>query len=108
MRTPILSLAGLALAAVVFSSTPMRLSSFDPQVNEVLARMTLDEKIGKMTQADKQYVKDLTDVETLFLGSILNGGGSDPDDGNSLEAWTNMYDNFQKHALKTRLRIPLL
>ena len=23
-------------------------------------------------------------------------------------AWTNMYDSFQKHALKTRLRIPLL
>ncbi len=42
------------------------------------------------------------------MGSILNGGNSDPDDGNSLEAWTNMYDNFQKHALKTRLRIPLL
>lgn len=108
MRTITLSLAGLALAAALISSTPRRLSSFDRQANELLAKMTLDEKIGQMTQADKQYVKDLTDVETLFLGSILNGGSSDPDDGNSLEAWTNMYDNFQKHALKTRLHIPLL
>jgi beta-glucosidase len=108
MRIATLSLAGLVLAAALISSTPMRLSSFDPQVNDLLARMTLDEKIGQMTQADKEYVKDQTDVETLFLGSILNGGSSDPDDGNSLEAWTNMVDNFQKHALKTRLRIPLL
>ena len=108
MRITTLSLAGLVLAAALISSTPMRLSSFDPQVNELLGRMTLDEKIGQMTQADKEFVKDPTDVETLFLGSILNGGNSDPDDGNSLEAWTNMYDGFQKHALKTRLRIPLL
>jgi beta-glucosidase len=108
MRIATLSVSGLVLAAALISSTPMRLSSFDPQVNELLARMTLDEKIGQMTQADKEYVKDQTDVETLFLGSILNGGNSDPDDGNSLEAWTNMVDNFQKHALKTRLRIPLL
>ncbi len=108
MRITTLSAAGLVLAAALISSTPMRLSSFDPQVNELLARMTLDEKIGQMTQADKEFVKDPTDVETLFLGSILNGGSSDPDDGNSLQAWTNMVDNFQKHALKTRLRIPLL
>ena len=108
MRIGIFLLAGLAIGAAVNSSAPMRLSSFDPQVNELLARMTLDEKIGQMTQADKEYVKDPSDVESLFLGSILNGGNSDPDEGNSLEAWSNMYDNFQKHSLKTRLRIPLL
>jgi beta-glucosidase len=109
MRIATVLIAGLALAAaMLISSTPMRLSSYDSQANQLLARMTLEEKIGQMTQADKEYVKDLTDVETLFLGSILNGGSSDPNDGNSLEAWTNMVDNFQKHALKTRLRIPLL
>src|ERR1700730_3368542 len=108
MRIVTLSLAGLVLVAALISSTPVRLSSFDRQANELLARMTLDEKIGQMTQADKEFVKDPTDVETLFLGSILNGGSSDPAEGNSLEAWTNMVDNFQKHALKTRLKIPLL
>ena len=39
---------------------------------------------------------------------MLSGGGSDPKDGNSLEAWTNMYDRFQQQSLKTRLRIPIL
>src|SRR5579871_2278219 len=108
MRFVFLSLAGLALAALLISSTPMRLSSYDPQVNQLLARMSLDEKIGQMTQADKEFVKDLNDVQNLFLGSVLNGGSSDPNDGNSLEAWTNMVDEFQKHAMQTRLRIPLL
>lgn len=108
MRLTAVVLASLVVAAALLSSTPVRLSSFDPQVNEILAKMTLDEKIGQMTQADKDFVKDASDIETYFLGSILNGGSSDPDDGNSLDAWTNMYDNFQKHALKTRLRIPLL
>ncbi len=60
MRTATLLLAGLVLAAALISSTPMRLSSFDAKANELLARMTLDEKIGQMTQADKQYVKDPT------------------------------------------------
>jgi hypothetical protein len=62
MRIATLSLGGLVLAAALISSTPMRLSSYDAKVNELLARMTLDEKIGQMTQADKQYVKDLTEV----------------------------------------------
>jgi beta-glucosidase len=108
MRPLFCVIAGLAIAGVLISASPVRLSSFDRQANELLARMTLDEKIGQMTQADKEYIKDPSVIETLFLGSVLNGGNSDPDDGNSLEAWTNMYDNFQKQALKTRLRIPLL
>ena len=88
--------------------SPPPLSSFDPQVDELLARMTLDEKIGQMTQADQQFLQDVTDIETLFLGSLLSGGDSDPAEGNSFEAWRDMYERYQAQALKTRLRIPLL
>lgn len=70
--------------------------------------MTLEEKIGQMIQADQEFLKDPADIETYFLGSLLSGGGSDPKAGNSLEAWTDLYDGYQKHALKTRLGIPLL
>ena len=87
---------------------PKPLSSFDPQVKELLAKMTLDEKIGQMTQAEQDAIKDLNDVQTLFLGSVLSGGSSDPKEGNSLEAWTNLYDRLQQQALKTRLGIPIL
>ncbi|HVX66885.1 MAG TPA: glycoside hydrolase family 3 N-terminal domain-containing protein [Bryobacteraceae bacterium] len=87
---------------------PRKLSSFDQQVNALLAKMTLDEKVGQMTQPDQLYLKSDNDVEKYFLGSVLSGGDSDPAEGNTLEAWTDMYDRLQKHSAKTRLAIPLL
>ena len=41
------------------------------------------------------------------IGSILSGGGSVPED-NTVEGWANMYDHFQKTALKSRLKIPII
>src|SRR5690242_16768335 len=70
------------------AANPKPLSSFDPQVKALLAQMTLDEKIGQMTQPDQEYIKDLSDIETYFIGSVLSGGSSDPKEGNSLQAWT--------------------
>lgn len=90
------------------SSRPKALSAYDPQVKELLSRMTLEEKIGQMTQANHASVIDLADVENYFLGSVLSGGSSDPREGNSLQAWTDLYDRFQERTRKTRLRIPLL
>ena len=62
------------------------LSSFDGKVQELLSQMTLEEKIGQMTQAEQDALHDVSDIEKYFLGSLLSGGGSDPKEGNSLEA----------------------
>lgn len=70
--------------------------------------MTLEEKVGQMTQAEQDALKDINDIEKYFLGSLLSGGNSDPKAGNSVQAWTDMYDRYQQHSLKTRLAIPLL
>jgi beta-glucosidase len=80
----------------------------DSQAQKLLAGMSLDEKIGQMTQADQMFLKSLDDIETYHLGSLLSGGDSDPKAGNDLGSWTDLYDNYQSRALKTRLRIPLL
>jgi beta-glucosidase len=90
------------------ASQPQPLSSFDPQVKPLLARMTLEEKIGQMTQPDQEYIQDLTDIEKYFIGSILSGGTSDPKEGNGLQAWTDLYDRLQQHTSRTRLKIPIL
>ncbi len=90
------------------ASEPKPLSSFDPQVKAILAQMTLDEKIGQMTQPDQEALKDPADIEKYFLGSVLSGGSSDPKEGNSLVAWTDLYDRYQKHTSLTRLKIPIL
>lgn len=94
--------------AMGYPAGPRPLSSYDGQVRALLAKMTLEEKIGQMTQAEQDALKDVNDIQKYFLGSLLSGGGSDPKAGNSLAAWTNMCDGYQEHALKTRLRIPLL
>ena len=84
------------------------LTRFNSQVAKLLATMTLDEKIGQMTQPDQMYLKNLDDIDRYHLGSLLSGGDSDPKSGNDLASWTDLYDRYQSRALKTRLRIPLL
>ena len=103
-------LGTVALACMVATSAPQRkkFSSFDRQVNALLGKMTLDEKTGQMTQPDQLFLKSDEDIARYYLGSVLSGGDSDPKEGNSLEAWTNLIDKYQKRALETRLRIPLL
>ena len=78
------------------------------RVADLLSRMTLEEKVGQMTQTERyQVFDDETPITTLGLGSILSGGGSTPAQ-NTPEAWADMIDRFQRAALRTRLGIPLI
>jgi beta-glucosidase len=76
------------------------------RVNDLLGRMTLDEKIGQMTQAERGAVSN-AQITQFRLGSLLSGGGSAPAQNNAT-GWANMYDGFQNAALATPLRIPLI
>ena len=89
-------------------ATTLPKAASDTKARDLLSRMTLEEKVGQMVQANSASLKDPSDVETYFLGSILSGGSSDPKTGNSLVDWTDHYDGFQSRTQKTRLRIPLL
>ena len=77
------------------------------RVRDLLSYMTVEEKIGQMTQVDRQFLESDNDIGTYFLGSLLSGGGSTPSK-NFPKAWTEMYDGFQKIALSTRLGIPII
>jgi beta-glucosidase len=81
--------------------------SAPPDVEALLRNMTLDEKIGQMTQADRSYLRSESDIRGLSLGSVLSGGGSAPSD-RTAPGWAEMYDRYQGLALQTRLRIPLV
>ena len=108
-RSAVPALVVLALAAAGSARPDSAwLASKDDRVEALLARMTLDEKIGQMTQGDIGSMKDPADVERYFLGSVLSGGGSDPKTGNRLQDWTDLYGQYQSHALRTRLKIPIL
>jgi beta-glucosidase len=104
---------GGVLSAVQGSAAVARqkaFHAFDAAAKELLAKMTLDEKIGQMCQPDQSFLKDPADIEKYFLGSLLSGGGSGPKkkEDYNLRGWTDLVDSYQKHALKTRLAIPLL
>lgn len=78
------------------------------RVDDLLSRMTLEEKVGQMTQTERGAVyDDETPITTLKIGAVLSGGGSVPTP-NTPEAWADMIDRFQRAALATRLHIPIL
>src|SRR5438270_5509547 len=78
------------------------------RVSDLLSRMTLAEKIGQMTQAERGSVDaDTSKITRDNLGSLLSGGGSVPTP-NTPKAWADMVDRYQRAALAPRLHIPLI
>mgnify|MGYP001357813763 FL=1 len=77
------------------------------RVLDLLSYMTLEEKIGQMTQVDRQFLESDNDINAYYLGSLLSGGGSTPPK-NYPRSWAEMYDGYQKIALSTRLSIPIM
>ncbi|MGY6024450.1 glycoside hydrolase family 3 protein [Streptomyces spinosirectus] len=77
------------------------------RVADLLSRMSLEEKAGQMTQAERGAVGEGADVATYDLGSLLSGGGSTPTP-NTPAAWAKMIDGFQLRAQATRFQIPLI
>jgi beta-glucosidase len=84
----------------------------EAKVAALLARMTLEQKIGQMVQADIRSVTP-DDVRKFRLGSVLNGGGAFPG-GNkhaSVADWVAMADRFHDASMDTangQLAIPIM
>jgi beta-glucosidase len=84
------------------------LLAHDKEIDALIAKMTLDEKVGQMTQPDQMFLASPSDVATYHLGSLLSGGDSDPKRSNSFADWRAMIDGYHAEAAKSRLQIPLL
>src|SRR5690242_4248434 len=72
-----------------------------PDVEALLSQMTIEEKIGQMTQADMKALEDGKEVHDFLLGSVLSGADSLPKP-NEPATWIEMYDRLQSQALATR------
>lgn len=112
LAAPVTTSTGPASAASGADASPPPYQRADlpvPQrVSDLLGRMTLAEKVGQMTQAERGAVDaDTSVISKDHLGSLLSGGGSVPTP-NTPKAWADMVDRYQRAALQTRLRIPLL
>jgi beta-glucosidase len=85
------------------------------RVSDLMSRMSLAEKIGQMTQADRYRFLDSSttsnssanDLRAWYVGSLLSGGGDTPTP-NTPTGWAEMVDGFQAQALATPLQIPLI
>ena len=103
MRSPSTSLVAMAMMCCgTLVADPV-----SNQVDKLLSQMTLEEKIGQMTEVDMNGLKDKADIQKYFLGSMLSGGDSDPADITA-RGWLTACQEYQGWALKTRLRIPLI
>ncbi|KAF7131794.1 hypothetical protein RHSIM_Rhsim09G0015000 [Rhododendron simsii] len=77
------------------------------RIKDLMGRMTLEEKIGQMTQIERT-VASAEVIKKYHIGSVLSGGGSVPAVNASAGTWIDMVNSFQKGALSTRLQIPII
>jgi len=114
MKKRTLSLLSLALFMNVFAQ------SSDEKVKTLLDKMTLEEKVGQMTQVTFDVIAkpeaendgfpvDMKKLETAIVqyhvGSILN---TPYNKAQSLETWNKIITAVQDVSKKTRLQIPVI
>lgn len=78
----------------------------EQKVGALLSQMTLEEKIGQMSQI--RHFEESADVhiKEKFIGSVIHTQGDLP--GKTALDWQKRFTELQKQALATRLGIPLL
>ena len=121
MRTLAISSVVLAILGLGCSSmdSHRKQSEIDGKVRKLVSKMTLEEKVGQMTQITlEQFAREdkdgylVLDAKKLYdgivghnLGSILNCGGQ----ARTVQNWQEMITQIQDMATKeTRLGIPII
>ena len=91
------------LAASEVAGTGLRAGSTRPFDRR---RMTLEQKVGQMTQADIRSVTP-DDVRRYYIGSILNGGGAWPamNMHSSVDDWLKLSDAFYRASMSTDMKV---
>jgi beta-glucosidase len=93
----------------IWGSAQFDICAYDSKEAIIIAflkEMTLEEKIGQMTQSVWHNSVSPKIIQDRTIGSIIHTEGSTP--GPKISDWVTTFDTFQSHALKTRLGIPLL
>ncbi|MCF7815197.1 MAG: glycoside hydrolase family 3 protein [Candidatus Cloacimonetes bacterium] len=85
------------------------MKNFENRISELLAKMTLDQKVGQIVQPERQFVTP-EEVKKYHIGSVLSGGGSVPGE-NKPEDWIKMNDEYWAASMEEdedHLAIPLI
>ena len=91
MRLFMKRLIAVILSVVAYPAT----EADEQQVQELLSKMTLEQKVGQMIQAEIQFITP-EQVSQYAIGSVLNGGGSYPkkDKYAPLREWLDLADAY--------------
>ncbi len=81
-------------------------ATVEERTTDLLARMSLDEKIGQMALVEKNSVLEPTDIASYGIGALLSGAGAKPAD-NTPRGWLTMVENFVESSKTSRLGIPI-
>ena len=86
-----------ATVTTVFAQTPTPrpFSAYDAEAKALLGRMTLDEKVGQMTQAEQHQLVDINGRRDLLPGLDPLGRRLRPEDATAWQDWTDVYDRLQ-------------
>lgn len=78
-------------------------------IGTLIQRMTLEQKIGQLIQADISAIKP-KDLARYPLGSVLAGGNSGPygNERADAEKWRQLVGEFRKASLKAGAGVPIL
>jgi beta-glucosidase len=80
--------------------------ALEARVRSIVAGMTLEQKIGQMTQPDIRSVTP-DEVRKYYIGSILNGGGAWPSMNmhSSVADWVKLSDAFYRASMATDMKV---
>lgn len=83
-------------------------SETEGRIAAIVSEMTLEQKIGQMTQAEIRYITP-DEVRQYYIGSVLNGGGSWPGMNKSatVEDWARLVDEFYRASMSTGMKTPV-
>jgi len=86
----------------VVTSSVKKDPRLEARISELLQKMTLEQKVAQMLQADIRSVTP-EDVRTYRLGSILNGGGAFPanEKHSKVADWVALADRFYDASMDT-------
>lgn len=82
----------------------------DSFVLQMLQNMTIEEKVGQITQADIRYITP-KEVGQYHIGSILSGGGAWPSQHKhaAVEEWLNLADAYYEASIhSSKNQIPVI
>ncbi|MGL6160060.1 glycoside hydrolase family 3 protein [Microbulbifer sp.] len=77
-------------------------SELEEKIAGLLQRMSLEEKVGQLIQAEIKYITP-EEVKEYHIGSVLNGGGTYPDNDKfaTAEDWQKLADAYYEASMDT-------